>query len=51
MLIQQQIWDRLCKTPGAVADGTSTMKTCNHYGLWKEDVQCEPAAASKEELR
>jgi beta-glucosidase len=34
----ESIWDRFCKTPGAVIDGSSGSTACDHYRLWRRDV-------------
>jgi beta-glucosidase len=34
----ESIWDRFCRTPGAIEDGASGDVTCDHYHLMPEDV-------------
>jgi beta-glucosidase len=34
----ESIWDRFCKTPGNVVDGSSGATACDHYRLWRRDV-------------
>src|SRR5437868_480690 len=34
----ESIWDRFCKTPGAVANGDTGEVACDHYHRMKEDV-------------
>jgi beta-glucosidase len=34
----ESIWDRYCKTPGNVIDGSSGANACDHYRLWRRDV-------------
>jgi beta-glucosidase len=33
----ESIWDRFCRQPGAIADGSSGAVACDHYHLWRED--------------
>ncbi len=33
------IWDRFCRTPGNIADGSDGLVACNHYNKWREDIQ------------
>ncbi|WCN11718.1 beta-glucosidase [Marinomonas mediterranea] len=33
------IWDTFCATPGKVFNGDDGSVACDHYHLWKEDVQ------------
>ncbi|TDO97253.1 GH1 family beta-glucosidase [Marinomonas balearica] len=33
------IWDTFCATPGKVLNGDDGSVACDHYHLWKEDVQ------------
>src|SRR5262249_46578932 len=35
----ESIWDRFCMTPGKVVDGSSGMRACDHYRLWRTDVE------------
>lgn len=32
------IWDTFCRIPGAIADGSDGQIACEHYKLWKEDL-------------
>ena len=34
----ESIWDRFCRTPGAIADGTSGDVACDHYHRWRQDL-------------
>jgi beta-glucosidase len=34
----ESIWDRFCKTPGRVRDGSGADVACDHYHRWPEDV-------------
>jgi beta-glucosidase len=34
----ESIWDRLCRKPGAIEDGTSGDVACDHYRRYREDV-------------
>ncbi len=34
----ESIWDRACKTPGAISDGSTGRVACDHYHRWQEDV-------------
>jgi beta-glucosidase len=34
----ESIWDRFCRTPGAIEDGASGDVTCDHYHRMPEDV-------------
>ena len=34
----ESIWDRLCRKPGAIADGTDGAVACDHYHRWPEDL-------------
>jgi beta-glucosidase len=34
----ESIWDRFCRTPGKVADGTTGDVACDHFHRWREDV-------------
>lgn len=33
------IWDRYTDTPGAIADGTNADVACDHYHLWRDDLE------------
>ncbi len=32
------IWDRFCRVPGAIADGSDGRVACDHYHRWAEDL-------------
>jgi beta-glucosidase len=34
----ESIWDRFCRTPGAIADGSTGDEACRHYERWADDV-------------
>ena len=34
----ESIWDRFCRIPGAIADGTDGDIACDHYHRWREDL-------------
>jgi beta-glucosidase len=34
----ESIWDRLCRKPGAIQDGSSGDVACDHYRRYREDV-------------
>ena len=34
----ESVWDRFCRRPGAIADGTSGVDACRHYERWSDDV-------------
>lgn len=34
----ESIWDRYCRQPGAIADGTDGAVACDHFHRWPEDV-------------
>ncbi len=34
----ESIWDRFCRTPGAVAGGDTGDVACDHYHRWREDL-------------
>ncbi len=34
----ETIWDRFCRLPGAVLDGTTGDVACDHFHRWREDV-------------
>jgi hypothetical protein len=38
-----RIWDDFCEQPGRILDGSSVKRTCNDYGLLREDVARERA--------
>jgi len=33
------IWDTFCATPGKIRDGSNGLVACDHFRLWREDVQ------------
>lgn len=35
----ESIWDRFCRTPGKIVDGSSGDDGCDHYHLYEEDVK------------
>jgi len=35
----ESIWDRFCRTPGKVANGDTGDRACEHYHLWREDLE------------
>lgn len=34
----ESIWERFCRVPGAIADGSDGEVACDHYHRWAEDV-------------
>ena len=34
----ESIWDRFCRKPGVIIDGTSGDVACDHYHLWQDDI-------------
>src|SRR3546814_418664 len=34
----ESIWDRFCRLPGRIRDGSSGSVACDHYRRWAEDV-------------
>ncbi|TPM31717.1 GH1 family beta-glucosidase [Mesorhizobium sp. B2-3-5] len=34
----ESIWDRFCRVPGVIVDGSSGDIACDHYHRWKEDI-------------
>jgi beta-glucosidase len=34
----ESIWDRFCRTPGAVAGGATGDVACDHYHRWRDDL-------------
>lgn len=41
------IWDAFCRIPGAIRDGSSGARACEHYDRWPEDVALMTAAGFK----
>lgn len=35
----ESIWDRYCRTPGNICDGTSGDVGCDHYHLYEQDIE------------
>ncbi len=35
----ESIWDRFCRKPGAIIDGSSGDVACDHYHLWQQDIR------------
>jgi beta-glucosidase len=35
----ESIWDRFCATPGKIEDGGDARVACDHYHLWRDDVE------------
>ena len=35
----ESIWDRFCRRPGAIADGSDGSVACDHYRLWRQDLE------------
>ena len=35
----ESIWDRFCRKPGVIVDGSSGAVACDHYHLWAEDIR------------
>ena len=35
----ESIWDRFCATPGTIADGSDGLRACDHYNLWRDDIE------------
>ncbi len=33
------IWDTFCDTKGKIADGSTGLTACDHFNLWREDVE------------
>ncbi|WDE10259.1 GH1 family beta-glucosidase [Thalassomonas haliotis] len=33
------IWDRFCATPGKIADGSNGEVACDHFNLWRQDIE------------
>ena len=34
----ESIWDRFCAQPGVISDGSNGSIACEHYKLWRQDV-------------
>ncbi len=34
----ESVWDRFCRLPGAIADGSDGDIACDHYHRWREDL-------------
>jgi beta-glucosidase len=34
----ESIWDRFCKAPGNISDGSDASVACDHYHRWREDI-------------
>jgi beta-glucosidase len=34
----ESIWDRFCRRPGAIRDGSSGAQACDHYHRWPQDL-------------
>ncbi|MEJ2722006.1 MAG: GH1 family beta-glucosidase [bacterium] len=35
----ESIWDRFAATPGRIADGSDAAVACDHFHLWRDDVE------------
>jgi beta-glucosidase len=35
----ESIWDRFCRRPGAIADASDGRVACDHYHLWRQDLE------------
>src|SRR5262245_41879037 len=35
----ESIWDRFTRRPGAIGDGSTGDRACDHYGRWEGDVE------------
>jgi beta-glucosidase len=34
----ESIWDRFCRVPGRIADGSDGTVACDHYHRWRDDI-------------
>ena len=39
-VVVEILWDKFCEE-GRTADKSHVNRTCNHYGMWKEDIARE----------
>ena len=35
----ESIWDRFASTPGKISDGSNANVACDHYHLWRDDLE------------
>jgi len=35
----ESIWDRFCRVPGAIQDGSTGDVACDHYHRWRDDIE------------
>jgi len=35
----ESIWDRFCESPGKIIDSSNGSRACEHYRLWRKDVE------------